>query len=103
MQVRIGIRLRSQVDSTEVILTRVGATEVDLRCGGHELISISEVAAEIREATAEPAQQSPLIGKRYSDEPSGLELLCVKSGQHRLTADGRPMPQNAPRPLPASD
>ena len=31
-----------------------------------------------------------LLGKRYADEPTGLEVLCTKSGAGTITVDGRP-------------
>ncbi len=44
-----------------------------------------------------------LLGKRYVDEQTGLEVLCTKPGTGSLAADGRPLTIKAPKPLPASD
>jgi hypothetical protein len=44
-----------------------------------------------------------LLGKRYVDEPTGLEVLCTRPGSGKLAADGRELTIKAPRALPASD
>lgn len=44
-----------------------------------------------------------LLGKRYTDEESGLELLCTKAGPGTLTCAGRVMPLKDAKPLPSSD
>ena len=43
------------------------------------------------------------LGKRYVDEPTGLEVLCVKPGSATLAADGRDLTLKSAKPLPASD
>jgi hypothetical protein len=45
----------------------------------------------------------PLLGKRYVDEDTDLELLCSRPGAGALTADGRPLAVKTAKPLPASD
>jgi hypothetical protein len=49
------------------------------------------------------AEHDILLGKRYADESSGLEVLCTKPGPGPLTVDGRPLEVKGPKPLPASD
>jgi hypothetical protein len=44
-----------------------------------------------------------LMGKRYGEPESGLQLLCVTSGQGALAVDGRPLEIEAPKQLPSSD
>jgi hypothetical protein len=44
-----------------------------------------------------------LLGKRYTDEATGLQVLCVKPGNGTITVDGRPAAVVTPRQLPASD
>jgi hypothetical protein len=44
-----------------------------------------------------------LLGKRYVDEPTGLEVLCTKPGAGGLAVDGRELTIKAPKALPASD
>jgi hypothetical protein len=44
-----------------------------------------------------------LLGKRYSDDELGLELLCTKGGEGTLAVNGTPLPLRDAKPLPASD
>jgi hypothetical protein len=44
-----------------------------------------------------------VLGKRYVDTDTGLEVLCTKPGPGVLTADGRQLTIKAPTALPASD
>lgn len=43
------------------------------------------------------------LGKRYVDEPHGVELLAVRAGRGTLCSSGVPMPIKVPKPLPTSD
>ncbi len=47
--------------------------------------------------------EGSVLGKRYADETTGAELLCVKPGDGSLSIDGRLLPQKGAKPLPASD
>jgi hypothetical protein len=44
-----------------------------------------------------------VLGKRYVDNDTGLEVLCTKAGPGVLTAEGRELIIKAPAALPASD
>jgi hypothetical protein len=44
-----------------------------------------------------------LVGKRYRDETSGLEVLCTKVGAGSLSINGVPVPMKEAKPLPSSD
>ena len=44
-----------------------------------------------------------LIGKRFADADSGLELLVTKAGAGTLTLDGVALPLKEAKPLPSSD
>jgi hypothetical protein len=85
-EIAVGRRLRSQAHGTEVIVVRAPHQPVELTCGGSPM-------------TAEGAQ----LGKRYVDEPTGLELLCTKPGRAVPAADGRVLTLKSAKPLPASD
>ena len=50
-----------------------------------------------------PPGEGTLVGKRYADEESGLEVLCAKPGPGALVADGREVPVKGAKPLPSSD
>jgi hypothetical protein len=44
-----------------------------------------------------------VIGKRFADSESGLELLVTKAGEGSLAVDGITIPLKVAKPLPASD
>jgi hypothetical protein len=59
--------------------------------------------AEFIGTPAPGAGGGTLLGKRYVDDPTGLELLCTKPGAGELAVDGRPLTIKGPKALPASD
>ena len=97
-----GTRLRSVTDTTEVVVVRAGAEEVDLCCGG---------TAMAPQGTDVPSGGSPAagldegtkVGKRYEDTDVGLEVLCTKAGPGSLSIGARAMTQKDAKPLPSSD
>jgi hypothetical protein len=97
--IAVGKRLRSTVCETEIIIVRKPEIQVELYCGGH---SMSQDAVQAGLPTA-GADGGTLLGKRYVDEPTGLEVLCTKAGAGSLAADGRNLTIKAPKALPASD
>jgi hypothetical protein len=56
------------------------------------------------ELTLDPAfAGASLIGKRFADPDSGLELLVTKAGEGSLAVDGISIPLKEAKPLPSSD
>jgi hypothetical protein len=51
----------------------------------------------------EAHSRTTLIGKRFRDETSGLEVLCTKAGVGSLSIGGVPVPMKEAKPLPSSD
>ncbi|MCW2511053.1 MAG: hypothetical protein JWR11_95 [Mycobacterium sp.] len=94
-----GKRLRSAVGSTEIIIVRPAASPVELSCGGQPMTTNLAAAATSSASSA----NDTLLGKRYVDSDTALEVLCTKAGPGVLTADGRPLTVKAPTALPASD
>ena len=47
--------------------------------------------------------EGSLIGKRFADPDSGLELLVTKAGEGSLAVDGAAIPLKEAKPLPSSD
>jgi hypothetical protein len=94
-----GKRLRSNVSDTEIIVVRPPAAPVDLLCGGQPMTA--DLAA--RAAAGSVTDGDTVLGKRYVDTETGLEVLCTKAGPGMLTADGRQLTIKAPNALPASD
>jgi hypothetical protein len=101
MLLRAGSRLRSVTDSTEVVVVKAPADDVDLRCGGHPMVPIGETPAA---ASVERGfDEGTLVGKRYGDEEVGIEVLCTKGGTGSLSLGVDPLPVKGAKPLPSSD
>src|ERR1700726_2071871 len=84
---KAGLRLKSAVCSTVIMVLRAPAMQVDVRCGGVAMIELDEVAAP--DAQVEPTHaQGTLIGKRYVDAQDRVEVLCTQGGKGSLTFDG---------------
>ena len=45
MQLKAGVRLKSVVCTTEVIVVRVPKEDVDLRCGGQPMVPVGDAAS----------------------------------------------------------
>lgn len=102
MRLKPGLRLRSQVCGTEVIVVR-GSADVDLTCGGKPLAAVSE-ALEPGAAPAPGLDGGTALGKRYViDGDSSVEVLCTKPGQGSLAVGETPLVLKDAKPLPSSD
>lgn len=62
MNVKPGMRLRSAVCETEVVVVRAGDADVDLRCGGHPMVPVPGADAATGLAITE--RSGTLLGKR---------------------------------------
>jgi hypothetical protein len=103
VKLKPGTRLRSQVDTTEIIVVRSGAAEAVVACGGHPMIDVQASPDAGIAAAGEPGEGTRL-GKRYTAaEDAGLELLVTKPGSWCLSVDGVPVVLKEAKPLPASD
>ena len=99
MEMTAGTRLGCTACETEVVVVAAPTESVVLSCGGVELVDAS---AE-RGTASHESGEGALLGKRYVDEDTSMELLCVKPGTAPLAADGRPLEVKGAKPLPASD
>ncbi len=97
-----GMRLRSAVCATEVVVITAPAGNIVLSCGGAPLLGEGEAAATGITLDA-AAAQGTLLGKRYTNESGDLELLCVKPGAGSLAAAGAALVVKGAKPLPSSD
>jgi hypothetical protein len=96
-----GSRWKSTVCDTEVIVVRPADAARTLGCGGSDMVPVDEEAVA---GVLDPAlADGTLLGKRYGDEASGLEVLCTKGGAGTLTLDGQALPVKGAKPLPSSD
>jgi hypothetical protein len=91
-----GQRLYSAASTAEVIVVK--AASVDLICAGQPM-----QATRPETAPAAGSDAPVLIGKRYTDEESGLLVLCTKGGSGPLLVDGRVMNEQQTQALPSSD
>ncbi|GAA3137494.1 hypothetical protein GCM10020255_013000 [Rhodococcus baikonurensis] len=80
MILKVGQSLASAVDGTTLVVLRPAEGDVTLTCGG---VQMSEGKTTSGDGTSIDAAHigGALIGKRYVDEASGLEVLCTKPGQ----------------------
>ncbi len=99
MEIKPGMRLFSTACNTEVVVVR-GSGDVDLACGG---LAMAETAINDKNEPADGFNDGSLLGKRYEDVESGIELLCVVPGAGSLSVAGRVMQIKAAKALPSSD
>lgn len=102
MELKTGSRWKSAVCATELAVVRPPKEAVTLECGGSAVIAIG--ADRPSDAAVAPAfAAGALLGKRYVDEQSGLEVLCTKGGAGSLVANGRALTLREAKRLPSSD
>ena len=98
-----GDQLASVVCATTVVVVRPPNADTVFACGGQPMrdatSELTGVAGEADKALCNGTQ----LGKRYLDEATGAELLCVSGGEGSLTCNGVPMTVAGAKPLPSSD
>lgn len=100
-QLKPGLRLKSAVCDTEVMVIKAPAEQVSITCGGVPMLEGNEEAAQ---GTLLPDHsEGTQIGKRYVDAEGRMEILCTKGGQGSLAADNVPLRPRESRALPSSD
>ena len=94
-----GVRLKSTVCDTEVMVIRAGGGGA-VECGGKPMAEAkpAELGA-IDDAFAKGTQ----MGKRYVTADGTAELLCVKPGRGSLAINGVALQIKEAKPLPSSD
>ena len=99
-----GQQMKSTVCSGKVIVLRAPKDDsVVLSCGGVPMVDATSDAAQDKH-TADPALLGgSLMGKRYVDAESGIQLLCVTAGEGTLTVNGHPLEIEVAKQLPSSD
>jgi hypothetical protein len=100
-QYKPGLRLRSAVCTTEVVVIAAPAGDIFLSCGGEPMLEEGEDAAA--GATLNNVGEGAQLGKRYTDESGEFELLCVKPGDGSLAASNVALVIKGAKPLPSSD
>jgi hypothetical protein len=102
MEYKAGTRLRSVTDSTEVVIVKSVSGDLDLRCGGHPMVTHDAEAPGGLSVEA-GFDGGSLLGKRYGDEATGLEVLCTKAGPGSISVGVAPLLVKGAKPLPSSD
>ena len=102
MKLTPGSRWKSAVCDAEVVVVRVPSAEAALICGGVPMIPAKDARPDVPQLTA-PQENAALLGKRYIDETSSMELLCNKSAKGALAFDGRALTLKEAKKLPSSD
>ena len=102
MQLKPGSRWRSTVCETEVVVVRAPDRALELTCCDVPMVDRDDPTTGSTSSGA-AGGEDVLIGKRYCDEDSGVEVLCTKGGGGPLVCDGRQMVIKAAKPLPSSD
>ncbi|WP_305092920.1 hypothetical protein [Prescottella sp. R16] len=90
--------MRSATSAAELIVIRIPAQDVDIRCDGVAMVT-PESAGTPEGATSGEIQ----LGKRYCNTDGSVELLCTKPGSGTLTVGDEPLGVKAPKAMPASD
>jgi hypothetical protein len=101
MEVKVGLRLRSVVGDTEVIVVKAPGGELEIRCGGHPMVGKDDESSAVEPAAG--CDGSSVVGKRYADDELGLELLVTRGGPGTLAVGDVPLAVKDPKRLPSSD
>jgi hypothetical protein len=99
--IKNGMRLKSQVCETQVIVVKAGAALADLCCGGQPMVPLDQKQLFVGAPDPSLAQGS-VMGKRYVDE-AGAEVLVTKAGAGTLSVGTTALELKEAKPLPASD
>ena len=102
MELKVASRWRSPVCSTEAVIVRAPKAPGALSCGGQPMTKAGDPLPEGLTLSGDNGEGG-LVGKRYTDEESGLEALCVKAGPGALAFEGRPLTIREAKKLPSSD
>lgn len=99
---KAGARLKSAVCEAQFMVLRAPASELDLRCGGAEMLAMDAPPPEA--AVLDPAFASgALTGKRYVDAAETMEFLCTKGGAGGLSVGAVALEIKQAKALPSSD
>jgi len=99
---KAGMRLKSAVCASQVMLVVAPSRDVKLTCGGAAMVELS--ATDAPGGAIDPAhKQGTQMGKRYTNAAGDVELLCTKPGEGGLAVDGEILAVKGAKPLPSSD
>lgn len=101
MRLVAGERWRSSVSEAQVVVVRGAETEVELTCGDAPMLGLADTVPQNVSGSLDGPDV--LLGKRYVDAETGVELLCTKTGTGALGIDGRALELKQSKALPSSD
>jgi hypothetical protein len=98
VSLKVGSRMRTPTSTAEVIVVKAAAADGELQCAGGAMTT-----EDVSVAEQGGGDSKILLGKRYTDTESGLEVLATKPGAGPLSFDGRELVIKSAAALPASD
>ena len=101
MQLKPGTRLQSTTCDTQVVVVKAPSGDVDVRFGGAPMVTVGEAADRTDMLPAHAGGTA--LGKRYSSDDAGIEMLCTKGGEGSLSIGDEPIGIKEAKPLPSSD
>lgn len=102
MDIKPGSRWKSAVCDVQIVVVRPPKQSGELQCGGSAVLELTDPSVPSGDVHPEHTG-GVLVGKRYTDADSGIEVLGAKGGKGSLAFDGRPLQLKDAKPLPASD
>jgi hypothetical protein len=81
---RAGVRLKSSVDTTEVLVVRAPAAPAIVRCGGEPMFAVAD------SSPSEPTDSGAGVRPGQWLRPEGsveFEVLVLRGGSHSLSID----------------
>lgn len=99
MELRPGLKLKSAVCATEIIVVG-GSGDVDVTCGG---VPMTAPGADAEGTAVDGLTEGTLMGKRYTDADGSIEVLCTKPGEGSLGIGQTALTLKEATALPASD
>jgi hypothetical protein len=99
-----GQQFKSVVCSTKVIVLRKPTDDAAvLSCGGFPMIDAASEAPRNQQPADAELLGGTVMGKRYGETESGIQVLCVTAGEGTLAINGHPLETEAVKQLPSSD
>lgn len=103
MELKAGTKLKSATCTTEAMVVKAPAGDLDLRCGGEPML-LPDQADLAGTKELDPAfSTGTQLGKRYATASGDLEILVTKAGGGTISLAGEPLPIKTAKALPASD
>jgi hypothetical protein len=101
---KTGQQMRSVVCSGKVIVLRAPKDQAAvLSCGGLPMVDAASDAPQLVQPADPALLAGSVMGKRYTEPESGIQLLCVTAGEGTLAVNGHALEIEAAKQLPSSD